>query len=385
MKRVLIFSTAYLPLVGGAEIAVKEITDRVKNFSFDLVAPKIKGGLKKFERIGNIDVYRVGFGLGKIDKLLFPILGFSKASALKKKNNYSAIWSIMASYGGFAALFFKMRNKKIPFLLTLQEGDDEKDILNKIGFFYPLWRKIFEYADYTQVISNYLKDFAKRHGVRSEISVIPNGVDLDLFNREIGEEERMKLRSHLGISKNDFTIVTVSRLVKKNGVEDTIRAISVLKKKEPETSFKLLIIGKGDLEGHLKMITEKLGLKDKIKFVGFVDYKDLPKYLKVSDLFIRPSLSEGLGNAFLEAMAAGVPVIGTNVGGIPDFLINKETGLFCKVKDYGDIADKIMMVIEDQFLKNRLVQNGKSMAFKNYSWNKIASQMFVVFLKLANN
>ena len=68
MKKVLIFSTAYLPLIGGAEIAVKEITKRLPDWQFDLITAKIKPGLSKFEKIGNINVYRIGFGLGFFDK-----------------------------------------------------------------------------------------------------------------------------------------------------------------------------------------------------------------------------------------------------------------------------------------------------------------------------
>jgi len=383
MKKILIFSTAYFPFVGGAEIAVKEITNRIEAFDFDLITPKIRRKLLINEKIGNINVYRVGFGLGKIDKLIFPILGFLKALKLSRNIDYSLIWSIMASYAGFAALFFKVKYKKIPFLLTLQEGDDEKDILDRIGFFYFLWRKIFERADLIQVISNYLADFAKRHGAQRDIVVIPNGVDLELFSKEIDEKELLKLKEELGIQRNDFVIITVSRLVKKNGIEDLILAVSNYKLHN--INYKLLILGIGELEIKLKKLVKDLKIEDKIKFIGFIDYKNLPKYLKISNLFIRPSLSEGLGNAFLEAMAAGIPIIGTPVGGIPDFLIDRETGLFCKIQNPDDLAEKILIIYKDSILVNRLIQNSKNLILKNYSWNKIASQMFLIFLKLTQN
>ncbi len=383
MKKILIFSTAYFPLVGGAEIAVKEITNRIEGFDFDLITPRIKRGLLNYEEVGNIKVYRVGFGWEKIDKLIFPVLGFFKALMLSRDIEYSLIWSIMASYAGFAALFFKMKHEEMPFLLTLQEGDDEKDILDRVGVFYFLWRKIFERADFIQVISNYLADFAKRHGAKSEIAVIPNGVDLNLFFKEIDEKEILKLKNDLGIKKDDFVIITASRLVKKNGIEDLIKAVSSYKLQA--ISYKLLILGVGDLEAKLKRLAQDLKIEGKVQFIGLVDYKNLPKYLKISNLFIRPSLSEGLGNAFLEAMAAGIPIIGTPVGGIPDFLIDKGTGLFCEVQNSDDLAEKISIIYKDPVLVNRLTQNGRNLVLRNYSWNKIASQMFLIFLNLTKN
>ncbi len=376
-KKILIFSSAYLPLVGGAEIAVKEITDRISDFSFDMITPKIKWGLANFEKIGNINVYRAGFGCGKLDKLFFPLSGFFKALLLNKKNNYLLIWSIMASYAGFAALFFKTFYKKMPFLLTLQEGDDEKDILRKVGVFYFLWRKIFEKADVIQAISQYLKDFSKRHGAKCEIKVIPNGVDWRNFSRDIENEELNALRNKLRIKNEEFVIITVSRLVKKNAIEDILKAVA--DPRMQSIDYKLLIIGTGELEKRLKNLVADLGLQDKVNFLGFVDYQDLPKYFKISNVFVRPSLSEGLGNAFLEAMAAGLPVIATPVGGIPDFLRDGQTGLFCKVGDPKSIVEKFIEIYQNQDLKNKLIENGKKLVKEKYDWEKITIVMEDLF------
>src|SRR3989344_9376814 len=99
--KIIIFSTAYLPFTGGAEIAVKEITDRINNVQFDIVTARLDGKLPKFEKIGNVNVYRIGFGASMLDKYLLPFLGFLKAYNLHKKNHYRVLWSIMASYAGF--------------------------------------------------------------------------------------------------------------------------------------------------------------------------------------------------------------------------------------------------------------------------------------------
>jgi len=83
---------------------------------------------------------------------------------------------------------------------------------------------------------------------------------------------------------------------------------------------KLIIIGSGELEDSLKSLADRLDLGQNVIFLGDINHDDLPRYLSVGDVFVRHSLSEGLGNAFLEAMACGIPVIGTPVGGIVDFI-----------------------------------------------------------------
>lgn len=119
-KRVLIFSTAYLPLVGGAEFAVKEITDRLGGeFEFVMLTARLDAKLPEIERIGNIEVHRIGED-NHWDKYRLVKVGWQEA---RKLGRFDLVWAIMASYGGFAALRYKKRNPAVPFLLTLQEGD----------------------------------------------------------------------------------------------------------------------------------------------------------------------------------------------------------------------------------------------------------------------
>ena len=365
-KKVLIFSTAYLPLIGGAEIAVNEITKRLPNWQFDLITAKIQKGLKEEERINNVNVYRVGFGFS-FDKYLLPFLGLIKAKQLEKKNNYNLTWSIMASFGGFLGLFFKKKYPNKKWLLTLQEGDEPEYILKRVGIFKKWFYQIFQKADYFQAISSFLSNWAIGNGIKTG-EIIPNGVDLEIFK----SKERIK-------NENEKIILTVSRLVKKNGINDLIEAGEYL-----DFPFKILIIGVGSDEEKLKELVKNKGLEDKVMFKGQVEYDELPKYYAIADVFVRPSLSEGLGNVFLEAMACGLPVIGTEVGGIPDFLIDRQTGLFCQVNNPKDIADRIKEILENDDLRKTLAKNGLELVKEKYSWNKIASQMESIYLKLIN-
>jgi len=380
MKKILIFSTAYFPFVGGAEVAVKEITDRLgKEFSaqggpvfgWDMITAQIDRKLPKEEKIGNVNVYRIGIGISWFDKYYLAFCGHRLINKLHKKNNYDFIWSIMASYGGFAALNFKSKNKQVPFLLTLQEGDDPEYIKKRVGFMKNRFKKIFQSADYIQCISNFLASWAKEQGAECPIEVIPNGVDIEKFQDTNSKIQIPKLK------EEDKILITTSRLVKKNAISDVIRSLEYL-----SDNIKFLVLGIGDDLEKLKNLVKEINVEGRVFFLGKISHDELPKYLHISDVFIRPSLSEGLGNSFLEAMAAGLPVIGTEVGGIPDFLKDGETGLFCEVSNPKSIAEKVELMLNNDELRKKIIENGKKIVEEKYGWEKLANDIKNIFNKL---
>jgi glycosyltransferase involved in cell wall biosynthesis len=276
----------------------------------------------------------------------------------------------MASYAGFAALAFKTCYPRMPFILTLQEGDPIKYILRRVGIFRPIFKRIFKQATIVQAISNYLAGFGTDMGYRGEVRVIPNGVDTALFAREYSDQEIGALRWELHKGKDDLFLITMSRLVVKNGVADVIRALELL----PDR-VKFLVLGTGELQEPLEKLADDLGVRNRVIFAGWVDHKEMPKFVKASDIFIRPSISEGMGNSFIEAMAAGIPVIATPVGGIPDFLTDGETGLFCEVHNPESIAKSVNRLLDDPKLTAALVANASAMVAERYDWKQIAERM----------
>ncbi len=388
MNRILIFSTAYFPLVGGAEVAVKEITDRIEDlpvggagYQFDLITSRFSKRNLKQEKIGNITVYRVGFGI-KFDKYFLPILGYFKAKKLFKSNKYLLIWSINASQAGLAALFLKLRFSQLPFLLTLQEGSSKQRIFWRRFMVWPLFKLIFKKADYVQAISRYLASFGQKMGARCQIEVVPNGVDIAIFEKALtmSDSDKQALKQELGIQENERMVITVSRLVPKNAVGDLIESLKYL-----DFPAKLLILGVGFEEKKLKNLVKKLNLSERVLFLGLIPSDRVYRYLAVSDVFVRPSISEGFGNVFVEAMAAGIPIIGTPVGGISDFLKDKETGLFCEPKNPKDIAEKIKTLIQDKLLAQKLIQNGLGLVKNKYGWDLISQKMKNLYAKLIIN
>ncbi len=395
-KKVLIFSIAYPPFIGGAEVAIKEITNRISDVDFDLITLRFDKNLPKFERIGNVSVYRIGFSVYdpktldlvkwplKINKFLFPFTACVKAISLHRKNHYNAIWAMMAAFAGFAATNFKFFNPRVKYLLSLQEGDPIDKIKEKVRYVYPLFKRIFSSADYIQVISNYLGDYAKGMGYQGKMKVVPNAVDIKHFSREVSDKKIQELKIKLDIKEGDKFLITTSRLVKKNAVGDVIGALQYL-----PANIKFLILGEGPDREDLDKLCKELKLENRVKFLGLVDHNEMPEYLSIADIFIRPSLSEGLGNSFLEAMAASVPVIATRIGGIPDFLFDPEinpdkspTGLFCNVNDPENIAEQVKHLIDNNELREKIIRNGKELVTRKYDWDIIANDMKEIFNEL---
>ncbi|MFA5877246.1 MAG: glycosyltransferase family 4 protein [Candidatus Paceibacterota bacterium] len=392
MKRVLIFSLAYYPkYIGGAEVAIKEITDRVAHtdIEFHMVTLRFDSALPKVEQVGNVLVHRIGFVTSSpsmadlkkfplaLNKFLFQGLAPFYALGLHKKYHYDGVWGMMAHSVGIAVGIFKLLKPRVSYVLTLQEGDPPKYIERLALPAWPFFKYAFTGADRVQVISTFLGAWAKRMGYAGEPIVIPNGVNTVAFSKEVPEQELIVLKEKLQKKQDDVFLITASRLVHKNAIDDVIQALTLL----PE-NVKFLILGTGPDEEALRLQTADCRLDSRVLFLGHVTHEDLPKYLQVSDIFIRPSRSEGMGNSFIEAFASGIPVIATQEGGIADFLFDSvrnpdkaSTGFAVDRDSPQQIAETVKHILAHPESVAVVVQNARDVAKKGYDWNLIAKDM----------
>lgn len=386
MRRILIFSLAYFPKnVGGAEIAIKEITDRISplEIEFDMVTLHLNKEDPKEEKIGNVMVYRIGTG-SFFDKILFPIIGTFRVLQLLKTEKYDAFWVVMFNYVTGSAYIVNILRKlfgqnKIPIIATLQEGDSEKHLkFRHFGLLSLSWKLALKRTYYLTTISNYLHDRALKYGYKGKFILIPNAVNYNLFSNKISLDEKNILRKKMDLNIDDIYMITTSRLVEKNDILTLIESLKYL-----SSNIKLLILGNGKQEKMLKEKVKESKLDERVKFLGYISHAEMPTYLHISDIFIRPALSEGFGNSYIEAMAAGIPVIATPVGGIVDFLKDGETGLLCEVKNPRSIAQKVEKLIKDKESRDYIVKNASQMVKEKYDWDLIANRMKnEVFLKV---
>jgi glycosyltransferase involved in cell wall biosynthesis len=364
--RVLIFAPVYLPLVGGAEIAIKEITDRLPGWRFDLVCARYRRDLPAVETRGAVTVHRRGLGR-PVDRFLLPVLGAAYAWRTWRAADVAVVWAMMASHGGVTAAVYTALRPATRLLLTLQEGAPPPAYVRRVGPLAALHRRVFRRADAVQTISTFLAHWAREVGFEGEPVVVPNGVDFARFAARIAPEKRAEIRRAHGFADGDVVVVTASRLSHKNGVDDLIRALDHL-----PPHYKLLLLGDGEDRAKLAALAARRPARGRVVFAGSHGHDALPAQLQAGDVFVRASRSEGLGNAFLEAMAVGLPVVGTPVGGIPDFLTDGVTGVFCRPDDPASIARAVLRLQTEPALRDRLVATGAALVRDRYGWDDIA-------------
>ena len=391
-KKILIFSLAYYPKhIGGAEVALKEITDRFspEEYEFHMVCNRFDSTLPRVEQVGNVLVHRIGLttkspamaDLRKmplhLNKALYQFAAYYKAKKLHKKYQYDATWAMMAHSCAVPAGMFKKAFPDVKYVLTLQEGDPPEHIEKKMGVFGNRFKEGFEYADALQPISTFLQSWGIRMGFKGESEVIPNAVNTSHFMQEYTETELAIAKKELGKKKGDVFLVTTSRLVHKNGIDDVVWAMSEL----PQ-NVHFVIYGTGPDEEKIRDIIQTLNLSDRVHMLGHIDHAVMPKYLKACDIFIRPSRSEGMGNSFVEAMAAGLPVIATQEGGIADFLFDatrnpdkRTTGWAVDADAAEQIVEAVQDIIDNPAKVAEVTAYAKEMVVEKYDWDIIAKDM----------
>ena len=402
MKRVLIFSLNYYPrFIGGAEVAIKEITDRIspEDIEFHMVTLRIDSELPEVEKIGNVLVHRIGFvskapdiaDLKKfplhLNKYYFQIDAYLKARKLHKKYHYDGIWAMMAHSCAIPAGLFKRAFPSVAYLLTLQEGDPPEHIERMMKPVWGLFKQGFANADALQSISTFLEQWGKRMGFKGESTVIPNAVNVAHFSQTYTPEKLQGMREKLSKKERDIFLVTTSRLVHKNAIDDVIRALPLL----PE-NISFLIYGIGPDEAKLRALAKELRVEDRTKFLGQIGHAEMPLAMKACDIFIRPSRSEGMGNSFVEAMALRLPVIATQEGGITDFLFDekrnpdKPTTGWAVAKDSPEqIAEAIKTIIANPEKVRQVTETASAMVIEKYDWNTVAAAMKSLFDGLLKN
>ncbi|MBI2053513.1 MAG: glycosyltransferase family 4 protein [Candidatus Sungbacteria bacterium] len=324
---VIVCTTAYRPLVGGAEIAIEETAKRLAPvFDFVIVTARMSRSLPRRETGPEGTIIRLGWG-ATFDKWLLPILAFLLVPShipRRRRGRRIVLWGVDISQGSLAACAIGLRFPKIPFVFTLQYGEGAQRLASgRLGFVGRAFRIMLLRADAVTAISSYLADAPRLYGFVAPVNIVPNGVDMHLFRLQ-----GAKARGH--------RIVTVSRLVPKNGIDILIRAVAEAKKEIPDVQC--TIIGEGPERENL----------------------------------------ETLGNAFVEALAAGLPAIGTRVGGIPDVIEDGKTGFLVPPEDPHSAAQKILELLRDPVRGDALARLAQA-TLAHFNWDGIADNYAELF------
>ena len=381
MKKILIFSLAYYPsFVSGAEAAIKEITDRIdpSDIEFHMITLLFDRAAPREERIGNVHIHRIGFGGAYLSKILFVPLAVLVAHSLNKRYRFDALWAMM-TYMLLPVVASRLIGVRAPHILSLQDGDPYEKVFERwfIRPVVPMLDRGFKTASMIQTISVFLAEWPRKRGYTGQIELIYNGANMRDSKDIVSADEVEEMKKKLGKGPYDVFLVNTSRLVHQKAFDDSIRALTKL-----PLNVKLLAVGSGADEASLKKLAKDLGVADRVIFTGQVDRGVVTLYRRVADIFVAPSRSEGLGNAFISALASRLPLIATQVGGMADYVFDekrnpdKEPTAWVIDPDSPDqIAEKVKEIIANPERARQISAYARKMVEEKYDWDKIAVQM----------
>lgn len=224
--------------------------------------------------------------------------------------------------------------------------------------------------------SAYTAELFRRARVRPErIGVIGGGVRPEEF--VTGPAAAEELRAELGVGERPL-LLTVARLIERKGHETVLRALPAVREAVPDVAW--AIVGDGPMRERLQALTDELDLRAAVRFTGRLAAERLAACYAAADLFVMPShavpgeLAEGLGLAYLEAAAAGVPSVGSDFGGIPDAIADGETGLLVPPRDSAALAEALVRLLTDSALRDRMGAAARERVEREFTWRRVAER-----------
>lgn len=251
-------------------------------------------------------------------------------------------------------------------------GSDVNEFAKYNCINYYLSRKCIEESDIifteSKDLENKIRSFsAKPINVRT----FYKGIDVLNFKELPHKSDLLK---KLGLSERKRYILFVGRLIYNKGIYEIAQAFSVISKKYPDID--LILIGEEIEKEHLVKKFKQERILNRVIFKGIIPYKEIAYYMKVSDLLCLPSWAEGLPNVVMEAMAVGLPVVASNVGGIPEILENEVTGLSVPAKNDKKLTYAIIRMIEDKELREQCIKNAMRLIYEKFDVRKNVNQLY---------
>jgi len=365
-------------------------------WSVDVLAPHAPGAAVR-ERIGDIDVYRFrylfpesqetvcysGGALANLRKnpvnyLKLPFLVFAELFALLAhvlRERYDVVHTHWILPQGFCGAVVRSVTK-VPHVLSVH-GSDVFALGGRIVSKFKSFS--LRRCDAITVNSTATEEAVRRCVDGQTLSRIPMGVDVP--DMEAFAPSAKEIRD-MYRGNSDVVMLFVGRLVREKGVDDFISAAQMILAEG--IGVTALLIGEGPERMALEAEAKELGVSANVHFLGWIEHKELPAYMAAADVLVGPSMIEGQGLVFAEALMAGVPVVATNIGGITDIVIDGETGLLVEPGNPEQIRSAVMRLRSEPGLKERVVASGRRHAEKQYTREATATAFSGLYEEVIN-
>jgi glycosyltransferase involved in cell wall biosynthesis len=210
-----------------------------------------------------------------------------------------------------------------------------------------------------------------------KVEVIPNAIEVEKYTVEV---DRWQTRRRFGVGDHEKLVLFVGRLVPQKGVEYLIRAIPRISWRIHDAKF--VFVGEGWMRGHLEWLADQSGQRWRTNFTGFISDADLVALTKSADVMVVPSIYEPFGIVALEGMAAGVPVVVSQVGGLAEVVEHDKTGVHAYARSPDSIAWGVERVLGDQGYRDWIVKNAREAVMQRFSWTAVAEQTARVYKRV---
>ncbi len=359
-------------LYGGSTLAAYylaiEMAKRGHKIDIFTTSVNSKDSIEKRE---NMTIYRYGTNF-RVHGSIFSFGMFHKPM----KHDVDVIHAHFSTPPGEIAGARCAKRKKVPFILTYH-GDWQESFggfvrRTALSFYNKhLLDKVLSFADVIISPSEYYIDESRFLGkYRNKIVVIPNGINMEDFGIPYSKEE---CREKLGLPLDRNIILFVGNLTPYKGPDVLVKAMPMIIKEVPDTE--LVFVGRGKMRNELEKLAEKIGIKNHLKFAGFVEESLKSLYYKAADVFVLPSTlnTEVFPIVFLEASASGLPMVVSDLDTFKCIIEEGYNGLFTKRGDEKNLADAIIYLLENEDVREKMGKNARKKV-EGYSWENIAEE-----------
>lgn len=361
----------YHPRVGGAERQLAALAPRLRAQNVDIrVLTRRYAGLSACQLIDGVPVHRLPVVKpGPLASLAFTLAALPLLKQIRP--------DVIHAHGLFSPTTTAVAAKrwlKVPVVVKVLRGGHLGDLdrLRQKPFGQRRIRTFRKQVDAFITISQEIDDELSQAGIVAGRRVaIPNGVDVDRFH-PLPPAQKSALRASFNLP-DDPIVMYAGRLEPEKRVDQLIDVWPVVRKFHPTAV--LLILGSGNEESRLKNMAG-----EGILFGGRVD--NVERYLQVADIFVLPSATEGLSNALLEAMAAGLPVISTAVGGAPDIIEHRHNGWLIPPNAGQPLTEAVMALLADETCRHNLGHKARERVMRSYALSTTATQLRALYDKL---
>ncbi len=369
--RILVLNYEYPPLGGGAAVATAALAQGMveRGVKVDVVTAGAESGTPtESAEQERLTVYRVRsrrtgiHQAGMADAASYLVAALPLIRRLMRAHRYDAVHVFFSLPTGALLPFLDLRGT--PVVVSLRGSDvPGYDPYNRglqlaHRLLAPLTRWIWRRADRVVAVCESLGQLARQTYPNLSYAVIPNGVDLQLFQPAAAGRRT---------PTHPIRCLAVARLIERKGLGDLIRAFALLERGR----FQLEIVGGGSDEGALRDLASVHGLAGEVRFLGPLPRAEVARRYREADLFTLPSSAEAFGNVFAEALASGLPIVSSPIGGIPDLVEHGTNGLLVTPGDVNGLAAAIRYLAEDPELRLAMAQRNRAKAEATLEWSRV--------------